>query len=56
MICFRDRTYTTNPDCRCDRRLTDEVKKAAEKWWGGPGAPIAIREGCMCKPIEEPKG
>lgn len=47
MICYRDRTYCDGlcdgcqPDC--DRLLTDEVKSAAERWWGKPGAPIAVR-------------
>lgn len=31
-------------DCKqgdsCGRALTDEVLKGADRWWGGPGAPI----------------
>jgi hypothetical protein len=25
----------------CRRALTDQVERDAEKWWGGPDAPIA---------------
>tara|TARA_R100001086_G_scaffold19134_1_gene9250 strand:+ start:322 stop:516 length:195 start_codon:yes stop_codon:yes gene_type:complete len=50
MICYRDRTYCVSPDCtnECGRKLTPEIRKEADKWWGkGPGsAPIAIS--CFC--------
>lgn len=44
MICFRDMTFCNAPcvnmDCR--RRLTDAVIADARRWWGKPGAPIAV--------------
>jgi len=54
MIGFRDKTFCTRSDCArfgkdCDRSLTDEVKKQAEYWWGGPGAPV-----CTFHPNETP--
>lgn len=44
MIGFRDMTFCPfHETCHnpCYRALTDEVKKSAERWWGGPDAPIA---------------
>lgn len=45
MIGYRDMTFCTQSECArfgkdCHRSLTDEVKRQAEQWWGGPGAPI----------------
>ena len=49
MICFRDKTFCNSKDCKsfkgCISALTDEVKKDAEKWWGGKDAPIAVYGG-----------
>lgn len=47
MICYRDMTFCPfYSDCAkakdCHRPLTQEVKAAADKWWGEEGAPIAI--------------
>ena len=47
MICYRDMTFCVFEDlCQasatCDRVLTNEVQKDAEKWWGEPGAPICV--------------
>jgi len=46
MICFKDMTF-----CRakcatkdCHRQITPEVTKAATKWWGKPGAPMAVSD------------
>lgn len=46
MIGYRDRTFCPYwESCAkgrtCDRALTPEVKAAAERWWGNPGAPIS---------------
>lgn len=45
MICFADRTFCTANGCakakNCERALTDTIRENAERWWGGPGAPIA---------------
>lgn len=53
MLCYRDMTFCADSDqCAdtdCLRKLTDKVKQDAEKWWGKPGAPIALgsfRETC----------
>lgn len=47
MICFRDRSYCAGLcagyDQACDRLLTDDIRAAAERWWGGPSAPIDVR-------------
>lgn len=48
MIGYMDRTFCISPDCKdeCGRRLTKEIREAADKWWGDEGAPIAV--GCFC--------
>jgi hypothetical protein len=50
MICFKDMTFCRDPKCTCDRKLTNEVRKAAKKWWGSDDAPIAVRDKCNCEP------
>jgi len=47
MICYQDRTFCQfNLLCKnsvnCDRVLTSEIKKDAEKWWGKENAPICV--------------
>lgn len=46
MMCYRDREFCAAEDCAkfasCPSALTDAVRDAAEKWWGGPDAPIAV--------------
>ena len=40
---FRDTTFCAS-DCtnqECDRFYGDKERAAADKWWGGPGAPVA---------------
>lgn len=48
MICFRDRSYCAAGDkCQttpCGRRFTAEDAADAERWWGGPGAPVAYAD------------
>jgi hypothetical protein len=49
MICYKDKTFCVSPSCtnKCGRKLTPEIKEAAQKWWGMEGeAPIAIS--CFC--------
>jgi len=48
MICFRDMTFCVSMNCtnKCGRKLTDEVRAAARRWWGGDGAPIATGRFC----------
>lgn len=52
MMCFKDMTFCPFwRDCAnaegCDRKLTPQVYEAAERWWGGPEAPI-------CEFVEKP--
>lgn len=47
MICYRDMTFCNFADkcadaADCPRALTQEVREAAEKWWGKPNPPIAV--------------
>lgn len=42
MICFKDRTFCKTPGCTKEHAYTEKVIKDAERWWGGPGAPIAV--------------
>jgi hypothetical protein len=48
MIGFRDTTFCVSPDCqnKCGRKLTKEIIKQAEEWWGNEDAPIAVS--CFC--------
>jgi hypothetical protein len=55
MICFRDTTFCSHEthDANCDRRWTPELSAAAERWWGGLGAPVAF--GPMCSGVPTPE-
>jgi hypothetical protein len=49
MISYKDMTFCElHKMCEdgetCHRALTDEVKKDADKWWGGVSAPLAIAD------------
>ena len=48
MMCYRDMTFCISPNCTnaCGRKLTDKIKDDADKWWGKPGAPIAMSYFC----------
>lgn len=54
MISYADRTFCTATGCakaaNCESALTDSIRDNAERWWGGPGAPIATApaEGMRC--------
>lgn len=53
MIHYRDMTFceaykVCQDGATCERALTGEVIEAANKWWGGEGAPI-------CKFIDYPE-
>jgi len=48
MICYKDMTFCTQSTCKhfytgCGRALTNEVRAAADQWWGKgkDSAPIA---------------
>lgn len=45
MICYRDMTFCT-AKCftECARKLTEEVRLDAVKWWGNEDAPIAVAD------------
>lgn len=42
MAGYRDRTFCIArcKTTRCDRKLTEQVRRDAREWWGGDGAPI----------------
>ena len=43
MIGYKDMAFCPYLDCKnvtCARRLTDEVKNAARRWWGKDNPPI----------------
>ena len=46
MICFKGRTFCTDKECtkfdRCEKALTKDMSKQADKWWGKDGAPVAV--------------
>ena len=49
MMSYKDMTFCEHHEmCEdgetCERALTEKVKKAADKWWGNPGAPITIAD------------
>ena len=45
MMRYRDRTYCrANCSAECSKKLTQEVRDAAVKWWGNEGAPIAVAD------------
>ena len=51
MICYKDETFCINPNCTGMKhaKLTEQVKKDAEKWWGKPDTPIAMADLCEGK-------
>lgn len=55
MICFRDREFCNALVHKddCTRRWTPELQVEADKWWGGPGAPVAFGRGCRDTSSEE---
>ena len=47
MICYRDTQFCSDAEqCAnhkdCSRWFSPEEKERADKWWGGPGAPVAF--------------
>lgn len=46
MIHYRDKTFCGAPcqNTTCHRLLTEEIREKAEKWWGGPDAPMSISD------------
>jgi hypothetical protein len=51
MICYLDRAFCISPNCRCGRKLTDEIKAAADRWWvasGGQAGDAPIATAYMC--------
>lgn len=56
MICFRDKTFCNSPNCqgKCGRQWTPALQEEAERWWGGPGAPVAFSSFCSNQESEQP--
>ena len=54
MIGYKDRTWCQYYACankKCNRILTEQVLKDAQKWWGEPNPPICIfaeKPDCFC--------
>jgi hypothetical protein len=52
MLCYKDKSFCGLRDCKkfndCPDALTEEVKEAANKWWGKKGAPISMMYQCSC--------
>jgi hypothetical protein len=48
MISFLDRAFCGSQVAKhtCGRELTPELKKQAQKWWGGPDYPVAYGKFC----------
>lgn len=48
MISYKDMTFCCSPECvnKCGRKLTDEIKAAAARWWGSDDAPISMAHFC----------
>lgn len=58
MICYRDRTYCSSPNCqnKCGRKFTDEDRAAAIKWWGSEDFPLAVSNFCKEEPADDVTG
>lgn len=65
MMCYRDREFCRGDGCAkfsaCDRALTPTILEGARRWWGGPGAPIAVHadpksRDCYVAPTANEKG
>ena len=43
MIGYKDKTWCASPNCRneCGRQFTEEDRRLAINWWGGPDYPIS---------------
>jgi hypothetical protein len=58
-MCFRDKTYCAAEcaNAACSRQFTKAEQEAAERWWGGPGAPVSWADmsvGCAdYQPVEQ---
>lgn len=46
MIGYRDMTFCVGPCATtdCPRQFTPEDQERADRWWGGPGAPVAFAD------------
>jgi hypothetical protein len=56
MLSFLDRAFCASKVKKhtCGRELTPELKKQAEKWWGGKDYPVAY--GLFCEAAPSKKG
>lgn len=48
MMGYGDRIWCCSKNCKnkCGRKLTDEDREKAIRWWGGEGFPISVAEYC----------
>lgn len=48
MIYYKDMTFCISENCKneCGRKLTEEIKRDAERWWGSKDAPISMSHFC----------
>lgn len=55
MMAYKDRAFCVSPQCqnKCGRQLTEQVRRDAEKWWGGKDVPISV--GYFCGKPEDLK-
>lgn len=55
MMCYKDRTYCSNPDCdnSCGRKFTDQDRINAIKWWGSDDFPLCVSDFHIDKPIKK---
>lgn len=58
MLCYRDTTFCssncTNTDCH--RHFGEAQQKAADLWWGKPGAPVMFADfSVSCPAYQAPK-
>lgn len=45
MMCFKDKTWCGDDSCKGEcgfPYFTEKDSEAAEKWWGGPDAPVSF--------------
>ncbi len=55
MLCYKDTTFCDAPcgNGKCPTKLTDQVRKDAEAWWGRPDAPIMVADRSQNCPVFE---
>lgn len=56
MICFRDTTFCSSGcvNSACHRHFDSDDQRAADEWWGKPGAPVAFSDFSVGCPDYQP--